>query len=174
MEGSRADSVGEWSGGDFVLAAPRDAQQVNLCVACSRTGECRLGLRAESFDGEIVTTDIVCHRDNEGGPRVAHGGWVAAVLDELVGHVPILHGQLSVTGTLTVRFIRPVPIERPLRGIAWVVRREASRWYVESRLELASNSAELAHAQAVMVLRDAQHFERHRRWLAEQDEQENR
>jgi acyl-coenzyme A thioesterase PaaI-like protein len=170
MADSSGGEVGEWTGGDFVLASPRDAEQVNLCVACSRIGECRLGLRAESFDGEVVTTDIVCHRDKEGGPRVAHGGWVAAVLDELVGHVPILHGQLSVTGTLTVRFVQPVPIERPLRGTAWVVRREGSRWYVEARLELASTGAELARAEAVLVQRDAQHFERHRRWLAEQDD----
>jgi catechol 2,3-dioxygenase len=55
------------------------------------------------------------------GPRLHHVGlWTAGVLDEVLGHVPILQGQLTVTGTLTVRFVKPVPIERPLEARAWV------------------------------------------------------
>ena len=36
-------------------------------------------------------------------------------------------------------------------------------------LILASTGALLGRAEAVMVLRDQGHFERHRAWLAEQD-----
>jgi uncharacterized protein (TIGR00369 family) len=161
--------VGEWQGGDFILAEPSADGAVNLCVACTRLGHCRLGLRAERLEEGVVTTELVCRSDNEGGPGVAHGGWIAAVLDELVGHVPILHHQLTVTGTLTVRFVKPVPIERPLRGAARVVRREGTRWYVEAVLTLERGGAELARADAVMVERDPKHFERHQRWLAEQE-----
>jgi uncharacterized protein (TIGR00369 family) len=162
--------VGDWQGGDFVLGERADGNQVGLCLACTRLGRCRLGLRTERLDDGVVTTELVCDRDNEGGPRVAHGAWVAGVLDELVGHVPILHGQLTVTGTLNVRFVKPVPVERPLRGEASVVRREGHRWYVEAHIFLESSGAELARADAVMVERDPQHFERHRQWLAEQED----
>jgi acyl-coenzyme A thioesterase PaaI-like protein len=161
--------LGEWQGGDFVLTEPPGQGQVMLCLACSRLGHCRLGLRAESLSDGVVTTDIECGPENEGGPRVAHGGWTAGVLDELVGHVPIMHRQLSVTGTLSIRYLKPVPIGRPLRGRAQLVRREGRRWYVEASLSLAASGAELATAEAVMVERDPAHFERHRRWLAEQD-----
>ena len=162
--------LGAWQGGDFVLGANLDdGAPVALCVACTRLGRCRLGLRAEKLEDGVVTTDLVCDRNNEGGPRVAHGAWVAGVLDELVGHVPILHQQLSVTGTLTVRFLKPVPIDRRLRGTARLVRKEGRKWFVEAVLALRSSGAELARAEAVMVERDPQHFERHRRWLAEQD-----
>lgn len=165
-------AVSEWAGGDFVTTDGRGAAvpPVHLCAACARAGHCRLGLGVERLqpDGR-VETDLVCGAENEGGPGVAHGGWTAGVCDELVGHVPLLHGQLAVTGTLTVRFVRPVPIDRPLRGQAWVTRKEGSRWFVEARLCLLATGAELARAEAVMVQRDLGHFDRHRQWLADQD-----
>jgi acyl-CoA thioesterase FadM len=91
------------------------------------------------------------------------------MFDEVTGHVPLLNGQLAVTGRMTVTYVKPVPIDRPLQARAWIVRKEASRWYVEGELTLASTGAVLGRAEAVMVLRDPGHFARHRAWLAEQD-----
>lgn len=121
-------------------------------------------------DGHVVT-DLICSADNEGGPSVAHGGWTASVLDELTGHVPMLHGALAVTGRLEVTYVRPVPIGRPLRAYAWTERREGRRWYVTGEMQLLSTGAVLARGSAVMVVRDSGHFERHAQWLAEQDAQ---
>jgi hypothetical protein len=120
---------------------------------------------------EAVIYSLSCPADSEGGPQVAHGGWTAGVLDEVVGHVPLLNGQLAVTGQLSVRFVRPVPIERPLVARAQLTRREGRRWYVDATLCLAATGAELARAEAVLVARDGGHFERHQEWLADQDAQ---
>ena len=160
----------EWVGGDF-QSGPAGNGAIALCGACRRIDHCRLGLRTEFLgaDGR-VTTEIVCAETEEGGPGVAHGGWTAGVLDELVGHVPLLHGQLAVTGELKVRFIKPVPIGRPLLATAWRERKEGSRWYVRAVLILASTGAELATADGVLVERDRAHFARHRTWLAQQDQ----
>ncbi len=167
MEGSSPDGQ-DWAGGDF-QQPPRTDGGVALCGACSRTGSCRLGLTTERLDDEgIARFDIVCPKDNEGGPGIAHGGWTAGVLDEVLGHVPILNGQLSVTGTLTIRFEKPVPIERPLRASAWVERREARKWHIAGELVLASSGARLAAATGIFVLRDRAHFARFDDWLAEQ------
>src|SRR4051812_34949938 len=94
---------------------PMSQGGVPLCVACQRLGDCRLGLHVEALqvDGS-VRTELMCDDSYEGGPGVAHGGWIAGVLDELVGHVPLRHGRLAVTGRLTVSFLRPVPINRTL------------------------------------------------------------
>lgn len=164
-----SQSGAQWRGGDFVMTAPTGGPDVYLCQACARIGHCRLGLQEETLQDGVVTTHLTCHSENEGGPGVAHGGWIAGVLDELVGHVPLLHNQLSVTGTLTVRFIKPVPIDKPLLGTARLISKEERRWHVDATLALASSGAELASAEAVMVLRDSGHFERHRQWLAEQE-----
>jgi acyl-coenzyme A thioesterase PaaI-like protein len=144
---------------------------VALCRSCSRVGRCSLGLQVEALqeDGTVLS-HLRCDSEHEGGPGVAHGGWTAGILDELVGHVPLLHGQLAVTGTLSVRFLKPVPIEEPLLGRAVLERREGSRWFVRATLALASSGAELAIGEGVLVERDPGHFARHQAWLAEQND----
>lgn len=140
-----------------------------LCRACSRRGSCRLGLEVESLETDgSVRTQLVCDEEHEGGPGVAHGGWTAAVLDELVGHVPLLHGQLAVTGSLSVRFVRPIPVRAPLLGSAAVTKREGSRWHVEAQLLLIGTDAVLAIGEGVLVERDPGHFARFQSWLGEQ------
>ena len=158
-----------WAGSDFQLR-PQPDSPVALCGACRRLGACRLGLGREQLmpDGS-VQTDLVCGPENEGGPAVAHGGWTAGVFDEVLGHVPVLNGQLAVTGQLSVKYIKPAPVGRALHARAWTQRREGHRWYVAGELTLASTGALLASGEAVMVLRDVGHFARHQQWLAEQD-----
>ena len=123
---------------------------------CSRTARC--------------TPTWFCGPENEGGPDVAHGGWTAGVFDELLGHVPLLNGVLAVTGGLSVTYVKPVPVGRPLHARAWTVRREGHRWYVAGELTLAGTGAVLARGEAVMVVRDIGHFARHQEWLAGQDQ----
>ena len=158
-----------WAGSDFQLP-PQPRLPVALCGACRRLGACRLGLGREQLQpGGSVHTDLVCGPENEGGPEVAHGGWTAAVCDEVLGHVPLLNGQLAVTGRLSVTYVKPVPVGRRLHAQAWTERRDGRRWYVTGEMTLASTGAVLARGEAVMVLRDIGHFARHQEWLAEQD-----
>jgi acyl-coenzyme A thioesterase PaaI-like protein len=158
-----------WVGGDF-QQPPRTDGGVALCGACRRTGRCRLGLTTERLDGDgAAHFEITCPPEHEGGPGVAHGGWTAAVLDEALGHVVLLNDRMAVTGTLTIRFERPVPIGRPLEARAWAERHEARKWHLAGELVLASSGASLARADGVFVLRDgATHFGEFERWLAEQ------
>ena len=88
----------------------------------------------------------------------------------MLGHVPLLGGELAVTGQLTVTYVKPVPIDRPLVARAWTDRREGRRWYLDGELLLESSGAVLARGSAIMVVRPSDHFARHRRWLAEQDD----
>ena len=158
-----------WAGSDFQLP-PQPDSPIALCGACRRTGACRLGLgREELLPDGSVHTELICGPENEGGPDVAHGGWTAGAFDEILGHVPLLHGELAVTGQLSVSYVKPVPVGRPLRARAWPVRREGHRLYVAGEMTLASTGAVLARGEAVMVLRDSGHFARHREWLAKQD-----
>jgi acyl-coenzyme A thioesterase PaaI-like protein len=158
-----------WAGGDF-QQAPRTNGGVALCGACRHSGVCRLGLTTERLGGDgVACFELVCPAGHEGGPGVAHGGWTAGVLDEVLGHVPILLGQLSVTGTLTVRFLKPVPIERPLEARAWVERVERQKWFCAGQLVLASSGAELATASGVWIARDGPaHFNAFEAWLKDQ------
>jgi acyl-coenzyme A thioesterase PaaI-like protein len=142
---------------------------VALCGACHLASSCRLGVRREWLDGEVAVFDVSCPRDQEGGPNVAHGGWTAAAMDEMLGHVPLLHNQMSVTATLTVNFRKPVPVERPLAGRAWIDKIEGSKWFISGELLLLPSRSVLATATGIWVARDYSHFARHETWLAEQD-----
>ena len=154
----------EWAGSDF-QAPPRTDGGVALCAACRRTGACRLGLSTEVLGADDVARfDIVCPPEHEGGPGVAHGGWTAAVLDEVLGHVPLLHGTLSVTKKLEVEYLRPVPIGRPLVAVR-MGRAQGARLLAHRRRTRAGGDATrpLARARGVWALRDRSHFARYER-----------
>jgi acyl-coenzyme A thioesterase PaaI-like protein len=155
------------------MNVPSSPTGVLLCHGCSALNRCRMGLQRETLgtDG-IVVSELICPRDSEGGPNVAHGGWTAGMLDELVGHTLLLRGEFAVTGTLEVVFHKPMPIELPLIGTAWIEKRDGRKAFVSAQIELASSSrALLASAKAIMVTRPADHFARHEQWLEAQVDQ---
>lgn len=159
----------QWAGSDF-QDPPRSDGGVALCAACSPGGTCRLGLTTEVLGADgVARFDIVCPPEHEGGPGVAHGGWSAAVLDEVLGHIPLLHGTLSVTKKLEVEYLRPVPIGRPLVASGWIERKDPGSWRIAGELALAATLAPLARAHGTFVLRDRSHFARYEAWLAEED-----
>lgn len=157
-----------WVGSDFQQFIRTDGG-VALCGACRAANKCRLGLHRESLDGDTAKFELSCPRDQEGGPNVAHGGWTAAAMDEVLGHVPLLHNQLSVTATLAVNFRKPVPVQRPLAAHARVDKQEGSKWFISGELVLLPGGSVLATATGIWIARDPSHFARHERWLAEQD-----
>jgi acyl-coenzyme A thioesterase PaaI-like protein len=84
------------------------------CFGCSRTHPTGLRVRCFKQDGGVVAPLIISAR-YDGPPGTAHGGIVAAYLDEVLGGAVIaLVGRPGVTGELTVRYGRPVPTESPL------------------------------------------------------------
>ena len=51
---------------------------------------------------------------HEGPPGAVHGGWVATLLDQLLGHATAASGNPGFTAELTVRYRRPTPYAVPL------------------------------------------------------------
>ena len=71
---------------------------------------------AARTEGEVLSP-IVIPRRFEGPPGAAHGGIVAAYLDEVLAGAAVHHtGRMYVTGELTVRYVKGAPLERPLLG----------------------------------------------------------
>ncbi len=155
------------------LVLPRaPGGKVILCEECLRLGYCRLGVIEEGVVGEARTETLLqCPKDHEGGPGVAHGGWICSVMDEALGHLPLLCGQMTVTATISIDFLRPVPIERPLKLTAWRERIERNRWINAGELVLLSTGAVLARAHGEFAMRErTKHFAKFREWLAHEDE----
>jgi acyl-coenzyme A thioesterase PaaI-like protein len=163
-------AASNWVGGDF-QQPPRTDGGVALCGSCSKKGSCRLGLTNEALDDSgVAHFRLTCPEDYEGGPGVAHGGWTAEVLDEVCGHVPLLYDQMSVTGTLTIKYLKPVPIRHGLEATAWIEKVEGKKLMIAGELRLTSSAATLATASGIWVARDkTSHFAAFERWLAQQE-----
>ncbi|MBV2234587.1 MAG: PaaI family thioesterase [Sterolibacterium sp.] len=54
-------------------------------------------------------------RSFEGAPGVAHGGFVAAIFDEVLGFAQGFSGRPGMTGTLTITYRAPTPLFTDLR-----------------------------------------------------------
>ena len=56
----------------------------------------------------------------------------------MLGSVALLHKHLTVTKSLTVEFLKPVPINQPLLGRSWNDRIEGRHWYNLGEITLAA------------------------------------
>lgn len=112
------------------------------------------GLRVRCFKtDEGVLAPILVPRQYEGPHGVAHGGIVATFLDEvLAGAAVRTTGRVAVTGELTVRYVKPVPLETPLVGSGRVTARHDRYVDVEGALEELTTALVLARARGRFFL----------------------
>lgn len=144
-------AAGPWSSGTAV------------CFVCMRDrGNCRYGISREWFDGDVLHGEALLDESHEGGPQVAHGGAIAALLDEIMGNYVLSRGNLSVTKSLTVDFRRPVPIGRPVRLSARLHGRDGDRWSLAGAVLASGGGQVLASGHGVWVVRGAEHWRRAR------------
>ena len=107
------------------------------------------GLRVRVFKtDEGVVSPIVISSQYEGPPGAAHGGIVAAYLDEvLAATVRQATARIPVTGELTVRYVKSVPTETPIIGRGSLVADHGHYVDVEGRLEELGTGVVLASAR---------------------------
>jgi len=95
---------------DTELTFPNDGG----CFGCSASNPIGLRLRFRR-SGETVTTRHAIADHFHGAPGIAHGGIVATLLDEAsCAAVFFVQERFVVTGELTVRYLRPCPVGKPL------------------------------------------------------------
>lgn len=143
--------------------------QIALCRGC-RVGNrsCRFG--ADDFVAVGPSEGLVsltCPSDFQGGPEVAHGGWIAAVFDDVLGRFLTHRGLLAVTATLKVDYLMPVPVERPLVLSVRIEAEEGRRRVMSGALRLMGEDQDRATAQGTWVERRPDHFDRHRAQIAD-------
>lgn len=85
-------------------------------------------------DGEVVRGKVTYGWAYQGPPGHLHGGCIAALFDEVLGLTQSLSGRPGMTGTLTVRYRKPVPLQTELRIEATLQRVEGRKIFTEARL----------------------------------------
>lgn len=93
---------------------------------------------------------------HQGAPTYAHGGAVAAVLDDAMGYVSFVVVRMFVTARLEVDYRRPVLLDRDYEVEAWCTAIEGRKVHVVA--QLLDDRGVVAEATGLMVTVDLEHF----------------
>lgn len=85
----------------------------------------------------------------EGPPHGVHGGWVAALFDDILGQAQQLVGKAGVTASLQVRYRNITPLDEELRFTAWVHEDRGRR--VIARATCHAGATLTADAEAIFL-----------------------
>jgi uncharacterized protein (TIGR00369 family) len=128
--------------------------QKNHCFACGKDNPdgMRLKFAYDEDRGRFVCRFRLRKRYS-GPPGHAHGGIIATILDEATGKVNKLRQVVALTSQMTVDYLKPVPLNQPLR----VESRELSvrgRRHVNVAEILNSRNEVLARGKALFIAID--------------------
>jgi uncharacterized protein (TIGR00369 family) len=106
-------------------------QQFNSasCFACGLENPSGLRLRFYDNGKDQVFASFTIEPAHAGYPGMAHGGIVAAILDEVGGRTVMIgsSNRFFVTARMDVRYRHPVPVGVPLDAKGWLIKRRACR-----------------------------------------------
>ncbi|MCM6776420.1 PaaI family thioesterase [Nocardia sp. CDC159] len=128
------------------------------CLGCGPANASGLGIEFVR-DGDGIRGVLSLDRRHEGAPGLAHGGAVAAILDEAAGTALLPLRLPAVTAQLNVSFAQPVPLGRELTVRSRLDRRDGRKLHISAVLELDGRVA--ARAEALFVEVAAEHFHAH-------------
>jgi uncharacterized protein (TIGR00369 family) len=117
----------------------------NYCFACGPDNP--EGMHLEfTLDEErkVFVCQFNLHKRYTGPPGHCHGGIIATILDDAMGKVNKLRDVVAVTKEMTVEYLKPVPLEKPLRV-------EGSEVSVHGRQHI--NMAEIMNEQGEVLAR---------------------
>lgn len=133
------------------------------CLSCKALGtNCRFGITEEIVVDDGIDGRAELGSRHEGGPDVAHGGVVAGILDEVLGHAAMSRGLLVVTRTLTIDFIKPTPLGAPLTLTSRIDVVDGRKWTITGAISLPGSGTVVARGTGVWIVVPDSHFERHR------------
>jgi acyl-coenzyme A thioesterase PaaI-like protein len=113
-----------------------------MCFVCGLQNPVGLHLafyEDHDSDPKQIQAEIVVPGKYQGYPGVAHGGILAAILDEVAGRAMLIDGSaddLMMTLKMELRYRLPTPTETPLTGVGWITRRGGSRAQAHGELRL--------------------------------------
>ena len=94
--------------------------------------------------GKTFVCNFRLGRRYTGPPGHCHGGVIATILDDAMGKLNKLRDLVAMTASMTVDYLRPVPLYKPLR----VVSRELSK-----RGRRLTHSAEILDEKGTVLAR---------------------
>lgn len=90
--------------------------QKNYCFACGKNNPDGMRLRF-TFDEkrQCFVSRFRLDKRYTGPPGHCHGGIIATILDEALGKVNKIRQVVALTSEITINYLKPVPLNKPLR-----------------------------------------------------------
>ena len=120
-----------------------------------RSHPCSPELRWQEASNRITGT-VKFSQAFEGPPGHVHGGWVAGVLDHLMGMTHVRTGHPGMTGGLSVRYLKPTPLNQVIEVSAQATELDDKRTEVKAEMRFGETTT--AKAEAIFVRVDREKF----------------
>ncbi|MGC5015490.1 PaaI family thioesterase [Streptosporangium sp. DT93] len=132
------------------------------CFGCGDGHPTGLHLAATTPDGITVEATFTVGESHQGAPGLAHGGVLAAAMDEVIGMSVWLFRRPYVTGRLETDYLAPVPVGTELYLRAWCNGMSGRKAYLEAEGRIGSADGPVAvRAAALFIEVGMEHFGRH-------------
>lgn len=115
-----------------------------------------IGLRLRQ-DGDQAIGLVTLDRGWEGAPGRSHGGIVASCVDETLGGLLPVIGEMAFTGELSLRYEGPCPMGVPLQFRSWLERREGRKLHLACTGSAEGNV--FVRATAIFITVDLESFQ---------------
>jgi uncharacterized protein (TIGR00369 family) len=133
---------------------PYTKMQKNYCFVCGMNNPD--GMRLKFILDEARQTFVCQFRLSKrytGPPGHTHGGVIACILDDAMGKVNKLRHVVALTREMTIEYLKPVPLHKPLR----VEGRELSvqgRQHINTAEILNDKNEVLARSRGIFIAID--------------------
>ena len=118
-------------------------------------------LSIEILADRSILSEVTMRPIHEGPPGTVHGGWVAALFDQLLGVANIVNGTAGMTAELKVRYRRSTPLGVPLVLRARIDEVDGRRTYASG--EIVADGVVTAEATGLFISPTAERVEALRR-----------
>jgi len=128
----------------------------NFCFACGQDNLEGMRLKFHLDDaGKRFVCRFRLGKRYTGPPRHCHGGIIATILDDAMGKLNKLRDVLAMTAKMTVEYIKPVPLYKPLRVESREIGKRGRRLTHTAEI-LDEKGTVLARSRGVFVIVDPQ------------------
>ena len=101
------------------------------CVVSGTANPMGVGIKVHR-EGDVAVSRLTLGAAFEGAPGRAHGGIVAALFDDVMGNVLMIHGTAAFTGRLTISYLAPTPVGVELEVRAWLRERQGRKLFIDA------------------------------------------
>jgi acyl-coenzyme A thioesterase PaaI-like protein len=161
LTGPPSDAVAPEPPSD-VTAGDRIGSHYARCFGCGPDHPTGLHLQAVIAEGLAVHAEFTVAEVHQGAPGLAHGGVLAAAIDEALGMVVWLLRKPYVTGRLETDYVRPVPVGATLHIRARCSGVSGRKAYLDAEARLGGSDGPVAVRGAALFIKvPIEHFAEH-------------